>query len=147
MTSTAVPSVDGPLERALAQAPPRVVAAWLYGSRARGTGRAGSDVDVAVLLSTSPVGFDPLVHELEHTLAMALLASGVVAPRPEGLVQVVAMNGAPADLGRRVLRDGKLLLERDRSARVAFEVALRNRYWDMAPIWRQYRRLPPEATP
>ncbi len=55
-------------------------------------------------------------------------------------VQVVVMNTAPADLVHRVLRDGQLLLDRDRSRRIAFEVQSRNVYFDMLPIWRRYRR-------
>ena len=46
---------------------------------------------------------------------------------------------APTDLVHRVLRDGRLVLERDRSARIAFEVRARNEYFDMQPILRRYR--------
>jgi hypothetical protein len=39
-----------------------------------------------------------------------------------------------------VLRDGRLVHEADRAARIRFEVRRRNEYWDMLPIWRRYRR-------
>jgi hypothetical protein len=39
-----------------------------------------------------------------------------------------------------VLRDGQLLIERDRRARSAFEVARRNEYFDLLPYLRQYRQ-------
>lgn len=55
-------------------------------------------------------------------------------------VQVVALNGAPADLVHRVLRDGVLVHEADRSARIRFEVAKRNEYFDLLPVLRRYRR-------
>jgi hypothetical protein len=55
-------------------------------------------------------------------------------------VQVVTIDAAPADLVHRVLRDGVLLVDRDRALRVRFEVASRNRYFDMTPVWREYRR-------
>ena len=49
-------------------------------------------------------------------------------------VDVVVLNSAPSDLVHRVLRDGILVLERDRAARVRFEVRSRNDYFDMLPI-------------
>ena len=115
----------------LAERPEEIAAAWLFGSFARGTARADSDVDVALLLSRDP---EPTLEgsgsELEGDLERLL-------GRP---VQVVLMNGAPVDLVHRVLRDGHLLLERDRSARVRFEVRARNEYFDLLPILKEYRR-------
>jgi len=51
------------------------------------------------------------------------------------------LNLAPVDLIHRVLRDGKLILEVDRSARVRFEVQKRNEFFDLQPIVRRYRQL------
>ena len=42
-------------------------------------------------------------------------------------IQLVVLNGAPPDLVHRVLRDGQLLCERDRSARIRFVEAVRRR--------------------
>jgi predicted nucleotidyltransferase len=55
-------------------------------------------------------------------------------------VQIVILNDAPEDLVHRVLRDGRVLLDRDRSARLRFEVKARNEYFDMQPIRARYRR-------
>lgn len=105
------------------------IAAWLFGSRARNTSRANSDVDVA-LLHADGLDEDRRL-DLESELAQAL-----------GLeVQLIDAARAPADLMHRVLRDGVLFVETDRSARIAFEVASRRTYFDMAPTWREYRRL------
>jgi hypothetical protein len=41
-----------------------------------------------------------------------------------------------------VLRDDCLLLERDASARVRFEVRVRSRYFDVKPYLDEYRRAP-----
>ena len=115
----------------LAERPEEIAAGWLFGSFARGTARADSDVDLALLLSREP---EPTLEgsgsELEGDLERLLR-------RP---VQVVLMNGAPVDLVHRVLRDGHLVLERDRSARVRFEVRARNEYFDLLPILNEYRR-------
>ncbi len=109
-----------------------IVAAWLFGSVARGTARPDSDVDVGVLYREAPprtlkgIG---RVFGLEEDLAEAT-----------GLpVQVVNLNQAPVDLIVRVLRDGKLLLDRDPLRRIGFEVASRNEFWDLEPYLRLYR--------
>lgn len=126
----------GSLSAALG-AHPGVVAAWLFGSQARGTARPDSDVDVAVLLGRVPRGFSDYPFDVEADLTAAV-------GKP---VQVVVVDRASADLVRRVLRDGLLLVDRDRARRVAFEVRKRNEYFDMTPIWRQVRRLSPGVDP
>lgn len=109
-----------------------LAAVWLFGSRARGTERASSDVDVAILLREDPpVTLDGLMLDLQDDLAGEL-------GRP---VDLVVMNHAPADLVHRVLRDGELLIENDRSRRVRFEVARRAEYFDLLPILQRYRRV------
>ncbi len=111
---------------------PEVIAAWLFGSVARGTARPDSDVDVAILTSRDarPSTLDDLPLDLEAELGSRL-------GRP---VQLVVVNHAPADLVHRVLYDGRLVIDRDRRRRIRFEVEMRNRFFDMQPIWRQYRR-------
>lgn len=109
-----------------------VVAAWVFGSVARGEETSESDVDVAVFLDrrARPTSLDDLPLGLEADLAQ-------IAGRE---VQVVVVDWAPYDLVHRVLRDGVLLLDRDRVKRIRFEIDARNRYFDMQPIWRRYRR-------
>ena len=51
------------------------------------------------------------------------------------------MNRAPVDLRTRVLRDGVLLVDRDPSLRIRFEVRTRNEWFDLQPILREYRRM------
>jgi hypothetical protein len=108
-----------------------IIAAYLFGSEGRGTAGPGSDVDVAILFSTPPAGsLDSPTLTLEGDLERLLGRS----------VEVVALNSAPVDLVHRVLRDGQLLFEANRSARIAFEVRSRNEYFDLLPILRRYRR-------
>jgi uncharacterized protein YutE (UPF0331/DUF86 family)/predicted nucleotidyltransferase len=113
-----------------------VVAAYLFGSVARDTATPTSDVDVAVLFVADPPStIDGLHLRLEGELERVL---GVPA-------QLVVLNRAPCDLIHRVLRDGVLLVDRDPRARIRFEVDARNRYFDLQPFLRRYRRFPVDA--
>jgi predicted nucleotidyltransferase len=125
--------LEARLSAALDASPPAVTAAYLVGSRARGTSRPGSDVDVSVLLERDPPAkLENVARRLEGDLERSLRLP----------VQVVVLNSAPPDLVHRVLRDGKVLLDRDRPARLRFEVRARNEYFDLQPILRRYRRAP-----
>ncbi len=108
-----------------------IAAVYLHGSQARGTAHAASDVDVAVLYrDRPPPGLEVLSLGLEAALEREL---GIP-------VQAITLNTAPPELVHRVLRDDCLLLERDASARVRFEVRARNEYFDLKPYLDEYRR-------
>jgi predicted nucleotidyltransferase len=113
--------------------PGDAVAVYLYGSVARGTAGQGSDVDVGLLLEEDP---PPTLQGLKLDLAADL---ELLLEVP---VQLVILNRAPVDLIHRVLRDGELVLERDRSRRIRFEVQKRNEFFDLQPILQRYRRFP-----
>jgi predicted nucleotidyltransferase len=119
------------LQRELALRATGLAAAYLFGSFARGEATDESDVDVGLLFTKRP---DSTLEAQPFGLAAELES------QLERRVDVVVMNTAPADLVHRILRDGELLLEHDRAARIAFEVKSRNRYFDLLPILRRYRR-------
>jgi predicted nucleotidyltransferase len=125
-------AAEGQLREYLSATSRGIVAAYLFGSEARGTAGPRSDVDLAVLYSGAlPSTLDSPAAALEGQLERLLGRQ----------VEVVALNTAPVDLIHRVLRDGRLVFEGDRSARIAFEVKARNEYFDLLPILRRYRRL------
>jgi uncharacterized protein len=125
------PPTADQLRSLLASAPPEVVAAYLFGSTARGTATPSSDVDLALLLrKLPPPTLDGRLLDYEGAIERAL-------GRP---AQIVILNDAPPDLAYRVLRDGHLLLERDRAARLHFEVRTRNLYFDLLPLVTRYRK-------
>ncbi len=131
----ATSEIEGRIRAELSRAPAVVVCAYLFGSVARGEARAQSDIDVAVLFEKAPeprLDAGPL--DLEAALERSL-------GRP---VQLVVLNRAPADLVHRVLRDGRVVLDRDRAERIRFEVAKRNEFFDLAPIRRLYRGSRPQ---
>jgi uncharacterized protein len=110
-----------------------VVAAYLFGSVARGTAGPRSDVDIGILLASGQpkdLGAIGAVTSMHDELGALL--------RRE--VDLVVLNGASPDLLHRVLRDGVLLFERDHERRIEFEVQARNHYFDMLPTIDLYRR-------
>ncbi len=126
------PSIEvGPEERdALATAlaaDEEVLAAYLFGSQARGEAGSLSDVDVAVWLRGVPS-----VSESHHR-HLALIGAAASALKSDE-VQVVVLNTAPPLLAHRVLRDGRLLVDRDPRARVRSETAVILEYLDTIPL-------------
>ncbi len=118
---------------AVAEAPPQVVAVYLYGSYGRGAATDESDIDLGLLLTAPPAPtLSNIVRDVEA--AVERLAGKKV--------EAVALNRAAPDLVHRVVRDGVILLDRDRSARIRFEVRARNEYFDLAQLRRLYRRVP-----
>jgi predicted nucleotidyltransferase len=109
------------------------IAVYLYGSTARGDAGPASDVDLGVLFESEPQPtLDAPQFDLEARLERLLGRR----------VQVVALNRASSDLVHRVLRDGRLVLDRDRASRIRFEVRSRNEFFDMARVRALYRRFP-----
>ena len=114
-----------------AGAVPGVAAVYVFGSVARGTARAGSDVDVGVLLVTPPPPtLEGQAFDVGDALERAL-------GRPVDVVILEHRAGRPADAGA---SDGVLAFEGDPVGRVRFEVATRNEYFDLEPILQEYRR-------
>src|SRR6266536_2210117 len=109
--------------RALA-AEPDVAYALLFGSRARGTERSESDVDVAVELVPSAARD---VRALGGLAARLTSAAG----RP---VALVLLDEAPPSLAYRIFRDGRVIIERDRARLVARKARAILDYLDFKPV-------------
>ncbi|MBI2901602.1 MAG: nucleotidyltransferase domain-containing protein [Planctomycetes bacterium] len=103
--------------------------AYLFGSAARGDDRPGSDVDVAVWAAEDPSANDLL------TLADALCRAG---GRDD--VEVVLLSRLGPLFLREVIKDGVLLLERDRDERVVWVARVLSDWYDFEPthtLWRE----------
>ena len=106
------------------------VAAWMFGSQARGEAGPGSDVDIAVLFGRPrPTTLEGLPTRLLGKLERAA----------GGEVDLIILDGADPDLVHRVLRDGILLADHQPGKRIAFEVLMRNLWFDFEPVRRAYR--------
>jgi predicted nucleotidyltransferase len=108
-----------------------LVAAWLFGSRARQTAGPLSDFDVAVLPGPVTAAGDRL------TLRLDLLGElGRIFETDR--VDVVLADEAPPLLGHRILRDGELLYCSDTVGRIRFEVRTLREYFDTRPLDEEY---------
>ena len=122
--------LDGERRRELAELferQPDVVAAYLFGSQARGDPGPLSDVDLAVWLDDHP---EP-GRRLSRQLALSAEAASLLGTDE---VELVVLNGAPPLLAQRVIRDGQLLAERSALARVRLETEAIIRYLDTIPL-------------
>lgn len=108
---------------------PEVLALYLFGSRSRGTARADSDLDLALLLRPG----------LAETVAFELrLQLGALLSEAAGLAVDLVRLGDDLDLTFRILREGQRLFERDRD-RVRYEEArLASLYYDYQPFLEAY---------
>ena len=108
--------------------------AYLFGSAATGHLHAESDLDVAVLFTDRPTPAERIRRRLQ---LMALLEPLTSFP-----LQIVTLDDASPLLAYAVMRDGIILYERDRAARVAFEVRAMKLYFDVQPMLeRQYQAM------
>ncbi|MBI3203852.1 MAG: nucleotidyltransferase domain-containing protein [Myxococcales bacterium] len=109
-----------------------LAAVYLFGSVARAAARESSDVDVAVIRGLPPRS--PL-GRLDAELA------GCLERLLERPVEIVDLEHCPVDLAHRILTDGILVHEGDRSKRIAVETRQRAQYFDLQPALREYRRV------
>ena len=108
-----------------------VVAGYIFGSMAQGQAKPGGDLDVAVLLS------DDLDGEARF---MRRLRLGTEVEEAIGYrTDLVVLNDAPPLLQHQVLKHGRLVFERDRAARVEFEVRAGKIYADLKPMRRFFQ--------
>lgn len=116
--------------------PPGVVSVYLFGSHAEKRSHRESDVDVGVLLdrerySEARDRFDLRVR-LSSELMHALQARDI---------DLVILNDAPPELGRRIVTEGRRLFCVDPEADRAYVRDIQLRYADIAPFLRRMRRI------
>lgn len=107
---------------------PRIAAAWLFDSAARGEMRADSDVDVGVVFVAG-------LSERERDATLVELSSRlepITAPHPIDIVDLEVQGHV---FVHRALRDGKRIAVNDEERRVDFESDALVRYLDFKPTW------------
>lgn len=110
---------------------PHVVAAYLFGSLARGEATVRSDVDLAVLFDACQGPREHVERQLDLMVALEAFS--------DREVQVTLLNTASPMLAYQVLREGLCLYARDDREQIAFEVRTMKRYFDIKPRLDFYR--------
>ena len=109
-----------------------LVAAYAFGSRCEGRDRPDSDLDVGVVL-------DPAAQDASD-LALAKLEAGIQRSAGEIAVDVVVLNEQGLAFQFNALSRGRVLYERSREARAAYEANLLSRYFDFLPTLQLFER-------
>lgn len=104
-----------------------VVVAYVFGSRATGRERAGSDLDLAILTDR-----DLSLRDQVRLGDDVALTAGISD------VDVVLLDDASLELRGHVVQSGRCVFSRDETRRVAFEVRTLKEYLEFAP---ELRRL------
>lgn len=112
--------------RAYFSSDPNVLAVYLFGSHAKGKARTGSDIDLALLLKEKP--------EYDYRLKVMTELANLLGTE----VDVLILDQIGILMQRQVLKYGVVLFERDRRARIAFEIRSRKMYFDFLPHHRLY---------
>ncbi len=115
------------LRRILAEFP-AIRLAVLFGSTARGSDTARSDIDLGVFLEGDEPG---------QLWAIDVAAAGAL----RRTIDLVDLRRAPPLLRFEIARDGQLLLERDEGAWTRFKVRAMLDWWEWAPLARKFYGL------
>ncbi len=104
-----------------------ILAAYVFGSRAKGGATAGSDLDLALLLEKdTEQEFDFLGFKVE--------LEGVLDIE----VDIGILNSAGEPIKHQVRRDGKVVFDRDPEKRKRFEIMSRKYYQDFLHLHKIY---------
>ena len=114
---------------------PQIRLAYLFGSRARGTARPDSDLDVAVCFSETTQARERAALMLQLIEAL----SGTLGPLGER-VDLLDLDRVSSTVAFPVIRDGRVLLCRAARERVALEARIARRYDDERPYRELFRR-------
>jgi predicted nucleotidyltransferase len=122
---------------------PGIAVLLLFGSRARRTARADSDLDVAVLPAgtTADAAGSASGSALHGDLRLRIAAAlAHLSPAPWNRVDVVMLDRAPDTLRQRVMEHGRMILCRDPHAWKELRIRTMKEYGDSQWARRLYRQ-------
>lgn len=97
-----------------------VVAAYLFGSRAEGVARGNSDTDIAVLLDEG----------VRDTFDYRMKVADELERLVKTPVDLVLLRDAPLLLQFQILKNGKIVFERDADQRAFYQMKVLGKYYD-----------------
>jgi len=106
----------------------RILAAYLFGSKARENDVKGSDIDIAVLLSSIPEDL------LDYYLHLLNKLSEILGDK----LDLIILNTAPPLLKHQVIKRGKLIYARSQRSRIIFEAFAQCEYLDFKRAIERY---------
>jgi predicted nucleotidyltransferase len=106
-----------------------IVAFYLFGSYAADRQTPASDIDLAVLLDRD---LPPHRHFEKKLQLLSIITSELMTDE----IDLVVLNQAPPALAYRVVREGKLLFEKEdgKAQRVSFQTRVWDRYFDFQSV-------------
>ena len=108
-----------------------IIAAYLFGSYAKGAPSPLSDIDIAYLLDESL--FKEKAEEIDTNLY-----SSISSYLQTDEISFICLNKAPLSIKYAVISSGKVLFSSDESKRVEFEEKTMDMYIDTQPIRHEY---------
>ena len=106
----------------------RILAAYLFGSKARENDVKGSDIDIAVLLLSLPEDL------LDYYLHLLNRLSEILGDK----LDLIILNTAPPLLKHQVIKRGKLIYARSQRRRIIFEASAQCEYLDFKRAMERY---------
>lgn len=107
-----------------------VTAAYLFGSMAKGKTTGESDIDLGLLLKDD---FN-LLANFDYKLRLIRELEELTSKR----MDIVFINTADPILQYEIRKHGKLVFERDKQKRIAYEILARKMYFDFLPMHKKY---------
>jgi predicted nucleotidyltransferase len=104
----------------------KIVAVYIFGSF--NTEARFSDIDLAVLFR----------HDLENPLGFEIDLETELEKEVRYPVDVRVLNGAPVSFCERVIRGGRVIVDREPNARADFQGKILKQYFDFSPFRRRY---------
>ncbi len=110
---------------------PEIIAAYLYGSYAKGIETEESDIDVALLLS----------ERFTQNALYPFKIAGKIEKNLKRKVDVRILNDASPSFLNQVFKYGKVVYSRDEKKRLSFEIQAMRAYLDIKPLHLEYNRI------
>ncbi|MBZ4687485.1 MAG: putative nucleotidyltransferase [Clostridiales bacterium] len=97
-----------------------IIAAYLFGSRAVGVAREDSDFDIAVLMENVPD--EAINYRIERAMELEKILGKEV--------DLIILNNSSYILQFQVIKEGKIIYEKDADKRAIYQMHFLSRYYD-----------------